>query len=207
MMWRSRHAWRSRQPISRQQKCSRHYELGNKRGRRAARPGHCILTTPPSSLVMSNHQHLDTTAHQFIVHRIQIYNRAVHRILQIHNAVTAGLPRLSQVAPVSSRRGTSFPTQRNTLLSWMKPLTGVDSNPTSPTSRPSPSIAISTPTPSDLHQPAGSVEAPPPVPSREPPLGQSPQPAVQQAPRSAQSAHIANPSPGKLESTSSKLAK
>ena len=61
----------------------------------------------------------------------------------------------------------------------MKPLTGVDSNPTSPTSRPSPSIAISTPTPSDLYQPAGFVEAPPPVPSRETPLGQNPQPAVQ----------------------------
>ena len=113
----------------------------------------------------------------------------------------------AQSSSTSSRRGTSFPTQRNTLLSWMKPLTSVDSNPTSPTSRPSPSIAISTPTPSDFHQPAGSVEALPPVPSREPPLGQSPQLAVQQAPRSAQSAYIANPSPGQLESTSSKLAK
>ena len=47
----------------------------------------------------------------------------------------------AQSSSTSSRRGTSFPTQRNTLLLWMKPLTGVDSNPTSPTSRPSPSIA------------------------------------------------------------------
>ena len=113
----------------------------------------------------------------------------------------------AQSSSTSSRRGTSFPTQRNTLLSWMKPITVVDSNSTSPISRPSPSIAISTPTTSDLYQPAGSVEAPPPVPSRKPPLGQSPQPAVQQEPRSAQSAHIANPSPDQLESTSSKLTK
>lgn len=95
----------------------------------------------------------------------------------------------------SSRRGSSFPAQRNTLLSWMKPITIVDSNPASPTSHASPSAAMSSPTPLSLQQPAGPVGVSPP------------NPASPQTVYNTQSRTSASPVPTRPEGTAFKLAK
>lgn len=111
---------------------------------------------------------------------------------------------LSQSSGNTSRRGPSFPVQKNTLLSWMNPSVNA-----SPTSRaPSTSLTVAVPCPSVQPREAPSpspIKAEFPIVPTECPIGEMPEPAPQVSSEVLSPAPPANPNPG--ERTAFKLAK
>ncbi|KFZ22707.1 hypothetical protein V502_02815 [Pseudogymnoascus sp. VKM F-4520 (FW-2644)] len=109
---------------------------------------------------------------------------------------------LSQSSGNTSRRGPSFPVQKNTLLSWMNP--SVNASPTSRAPSTSPTVAVPSPSLQPREAP-NPIEAVFPIVPTECPIGEMPEPTPQVSSDVPSPAPPANPNPG--ERTAFKLAK